>query len=492
MITTDQFVFIHMHKTGGQSLNHIIAQCMPEHRFVGYHYPLHMLPEDQSGLPVVGIVRNPWDWYVSWYAFNTRSNSDNSLFFVLSDGGQAGFKKTVTNLVNLGSDDRSSVQYRNALEAVLPESMEDNTGVGLTKSCIRQFTDNNTGYYTWLFQRMHGDTTDENTVIGRFENLQEDFLSIMRGLSVTQTDAMQAEFDRTPRKNTSKHEHYSRHYDDELRELIAEKDRVLIEEFGYSFEDHRVDGQLVDLPKSKRHEPPGEFRKLLGKDSNFLLLNPSFDIAAIKSRLSDVPEARWGESGRENRFEVHRQTQALLLIHDDDFRHSNPTYRPLYSEFESELKPLIDFVADKFEHNGIVVRLLFAKLKAGGTIPAHIDDRYSLVNCHRIHIPIITNDQNVFMVGGEEKYLREGEVWEINNATVHAVNNNSGEDRVHLILDWAPHNTVPEQEVTGTSPKVTMVSDTAIPKFDGKRVGRNDPCPCGSGKKFKQCHGAIT
>ncbi|NDB69396.1 MAG: hypothetical protein EB015_15600, partial [Methylocystaceae bacterium] len=22
------------------------------------------------------------------------------------------------------------------------------------------------------------------------------------------------------------------------------------------------------------------------------------------------------------------------------------------------------------------------------------------------------------------------------------------------------------------------------------RVGRNDPCPCGSGKKFKHCHGA--
>ena len=21
------------------------------------------------------------------------------------------------------------------------------------------------------------------------------------------------------------------------------------------------------------------------------------------------------------------------------------------------------------------------------------------------------------------------------------------------------------------------------------KVGRNDPCPCGSGKKFKQCHG---
>ena len=23
------------------------------------------------------------------------------------------------------------------------------------------------------------------------------------------------------------------------------------------------------------------------------------------------------------------------------------------------------------------------------------------------------------------------------------------------------------------------------------RVGRNDPCPCGSGKKYKQCHGKL-
>ncbi|GAA3909553.1 preprotein translocase subunit SecA [Litoribacillus peritrichatus] len=26
---------------------------------------------------------------------------------------------------------------------------------------------------------------------------------------------------------------------------------------------------------------------------------------------------------------------------------------------------------------------------------------------------------------------------------------------------------------------------------DGEKVGRNDPCPCGSGKKYKQCHGKI-
>jgi preprotein translocase subunit SecA len=28
-------------------------------------------------------------------------------------------------------------------------------------------------------------------------------------------------------------------------------------------------------------------------------------------------------------------------------------------------------------------------------------------------------------------------------------------------------------------------------KRDSPKVGRNDPCPCGSGKKFKKCHGAA-
>jgi len=26
---------------------------------------------------------------------------------------------------------------------------------------------------------------------------------------------------------------------------------------------------------------------------------------------------------------------------------------------------------------------------------------------------------------------------------------------------------------------------------DGRKIGRNEPCPCGSGKKYKQCHGKV-
>jgi preprotein translocase subunit SecA len=34
-------------------------------------------------------------------------------------------------------------------------------------------------------------------------------------------------------------------------------------------------------------------------------------------------------------------------------------------------------------------------------------------------------------------------------------------------------------------------SSPAPAPADWTNVGRNDPCPCGSGKKFKKCHGAV-
>jgi preprotein translocase subunit SecA len=30
------------------------------------------------------------------------------------------------------------------------------------------------------------------------------------------------------------------------------------------------------------------------------------------------------------------------------------------------------------------------------------------------------------------------------------------------------------------------------PADNGPKVGRNDPCPCGSGKKYKHCHGKLS
>jgi len=39
----------------------------------------------------------------------------------------------------------------------------------------------------------------------------------------------------------------------------------------------------------------------------------------------------------------------------------------------------------------------------------------------------------------------------------------------------------------GASATATAVA----PRKAGEKVGRNDKCPCGSGKKYKACHGAA-
>jgi preprotein translocase subunit SecA len=53
--------------------------------------------------------------------------------------------------------------------------------------------------------------------------------------------------------------------------------------------------------------------------------------------------------------------------------------------------------------------------------------------------------------------------------------------------------TKPEPVVVGAG-RAHALSSTgaaAATAADWSSVGRNDPCPCGSGKKFKKCHGAT-
>jgi preprotein translocase subunit SecA len=46
-------------------------------------------------------------------------------------------------------------------------------------------------------------------------------------------------------------------------------------------------------------------------------------------------------------------------------------------------------------------------------------------------------------------------------------------------------------EVETTVDEESQRRASAIPADDVPRVGRNDPCPCGSGKKYKNCHGRL-
>ena len=139
---------------------------------------------------------------------------------------------------------------------------------------------------------------------------------------------------------------------------------------------------------------------------------------------------------RQQTFDVHRHTQSVPLIFDKDFRINNPTYLEDFNTCENFLTKL----KQKFEKKlgkGFMIRALLVKLKNNSAISPHYDDGTSLNSCNRVHIPIVTNHRVVFTVGEESKYLKAGEMWEINNSRkLHDVSNSSNEDRVHLIVDW--------------------------------------------------------
>jgi len=54
----------------------------------------------------------------------------------------------------------------------------------------------------------------------------------------------------------------------------------------------------------------------------------------------------------------------------------------------------------------------------------------------------------------------------------------------------APQKEMEKKQVQKPANQIPFVRKEEMASDDGKKVGRNDVCPCGSGKKYKKCHGA--
>lgn len=240
MIVTSRFVFLHLHKSGGTFVNQFLLRFFPEARLIGYHLPRAHLPPQFSRLPLFGLVRNPWDYYVSWYSFQMMRPVPNPLYGCTSEDGRLGFTGTVRNLVTLGEQPDRLAELRSRL----PDQFIGH-GVNLTRNCLAPLAGSRSGFYAFMYRRMYGDDKEIN--FGRMESLRADLAAFLESRGVNLSDEMTHYIRHHERTNTSNHRPYRELYDDATRDLVATRDACVIERFGYRF-DPEAERQFVAQP----------------------------------------------------------------------------------------------------------------------------------------------------------------------------------------------------------------------------------------------------
>jgi len=422
MIVTKHFVYIHTSRTAGTFLNKLILENVPEAKMLQYHGHLSDLPEEYSHLPVIGFVRNPWDWYVSMIFDYRRKHQ--YVYHIISDGGALLFEDTVSRFLKLGDNSVQSRKLLGQLVAAAPAVIDAQTrprrgNPGLRSEHFANFPGNH-GYYSWLFQLMFESRNPHDIHIGRFENLREEALRLFELTGTPITKGITTYLNDAKALNLSQRPYfYFERYSPELQKLVADKEKYLIDRFSYDF--------LMANIESKY--PKTNFYNHLGKA----------DVGALIKRVKDIPESLWKSEneGKPNQFGELNDTSHILLrfIKDNGNAFDFYDHPVLWDEWNDVLLPIMEQAAKRLGYKNFrFPRVMFAMLTAGGEISFHTDDRCSYY-IHKIHVPLITNSETTFHVGEQARHLPVGEIMEVNNKRRHAVKNDGEQDRIHFIFE---------------------------------------------------------
>lgn len=207
-----KFIFVHVQKNAGISVEKVLKDRFSDARhWHGRHG--HVI----NGIEEIGreswdayfsfsIVRNPWDRMVSWYSMIQR---EYKKLPSIKQASNAPFDSPFWNHVVRDSHDFESF-LRNCTDVIYEND------------CHKSFAFNQADYLV-----------DENgnlaiDFVGRFETLAADMSDVFRRLGIKRA--------KLPKKNTSRHVHYSEYYTPDTRDLVARRFEKDIEMFNYSFD----------------------------------------------------------------------------------------------------------------------------------------------------------------------------------------------------------------------------------------------------------------
>jgi len=167
------------------------------------------------------------------------------------------------------------------------------------------------------------------------------------------------------------------------------------------------------------------------------------DIQELKQRiLAQEPEAWTEQTIRQQMYEVHKDTESIVMLFCDESWPDGDIYRESGWERLADIAmPLIDHIIKSYyEPGGTLLRAMAAKLKGHGRINAHRDALRSFHMGHRVHVPITSNSGVRYTISGKPYRFEVGNAYELNNQKKHSVMNMGSEDRISLIFDYVPTN----------------------------------------------------
>jgi hypothetical protein len=234
LLITKHFIFIHYKKTGGTFIRRLFRDHLPEDWII-QRGPIHAgfikIPDEYAHLPAIAFIRSPWDWYVSWYHWETQylgsgdrpvPQREGHYWTTLFGRGSYDFRETVTRAC-------TRREGRRAWEVVMREWDVDM----LTASHAMI-----TGHYPAPLPAeiaRHRPSDRPPVEVGRFEHLRDDLLAFMERHDVPLPDGFVEAVKSYPPQHASRRGAYEGYYDDELRDLVASKARHLIARHGYEF-----------------------------------------------------------------------------------------------------------------------------------------------------------------------------------------------------------------------------------------------------------------
>ena len=192
---THKFIFIEVNKTGTTTINRSLHKYGEPRKGKTRHLSISQILHNDSQISNYfrfTFVRNPWDRCVSLFNYRVQKRS---LYKDLC------FNEFIQSLKENTFKEWYKNNYNNLKSGPV--------------SCPQVF---------FLYNENEEIKMD---FIGKFENLQEDFNIVCDKIGIPKQQL--------PHKNATKHKHYTEYYDDETKQIVAEKYAKDIEYFGYEF-----------------------------------------------------------------------------------------------------------------------------------------------------------------------------------------------------------------------------------------------------------------